>query len=361
MSIIIANNNAAAETIAKKLREDISSLELEAGARIQPLRELAIRFNTSYITARKAVSILCSEGLLESRRGAGIYVCGKDKRTLQDKPAKTIAMLFCGLEQHVTTTPIYSRLLYGVEKEADLHRFNVIISLLKNPKNFSKNEIYSSSAGFLGLGADIPGIKELFEDKAFVWVMGADKSWGDQVSYNNKAVGELAAKTLISRGHKHLATVNVDLLVGKQRCETFCMYATYGGATVDVYDDPSVYISNRFEQHIDQQVMGSWVDRMINSDPMPTGVFVVDMAAHSLYNAFIDKGIVPGKDIEMITCNCRDVPAFRANYSPINIDIYAEEIGALAVRHLQWRLLNDISKRVVLKVEPSLDKLKTNI
>lgn len=357
MTLVLENNTSSAESIAKRLRDDICGLGLEPGTRLQPLRELAVRYDTSYITARKAINILCRQGLLDSRRGAGIYV-RKDEYERTDNAIvanKTIAMLFCGLEQHVITNSIYSRLLYGVEKEADLQGFNVVISLLKSLDSFHKNEIFSSSAGFLALGTDIAGLQSLFAGKVFVWVMGADKAWGDQVSYNNKSVGELAAKTLLLRGHKHLATVNVDPLVGRQRCDTFSLYASQGGATVDVYDDTSAFIKTRFEEHIDQSVMHKWVDQMVCSDPMPTGVFVVDMAADSLYNALLDKGIRPGKDIEMITCNSSDVPAFRTGYTPLNIDIFADEIGAMAVRHLKWRLGNDKSKRVVVKVEPSLD------
>ena len=361
MTLVLENNTCSAESIAKRIKEDIDSLGLEPGTRLQPLRELTVRYDTSYMVMRKAINLLCDEGLLSSRRGAGIYVCDEQVYDYSetDVTDKTIAMLFFGLEQHVTTTPTYSRLLYGIEKEAEAQGYNVIISLLKKPENFHQGKIYNSSRGFLALGGDdLPGIRTLFEDKPLVWVMGADKKWGDQVSYNNKSVGELAAKTLIARGHKHLASINVDNAVGTQRCESFRLHSTAGGATVDVYDDPSALISTRFEQHIDPDKMAFWVEQIINTNPMPTGIFVVDMAAQSLCDALVDKGLQPGEDIEVITCNCVDVPAFRRGYCPLNIDIYAEEVGAMAVRQLHWRLNNPKSKRVVAKLEPSFELLK---
>jgi DNA-binding LacI/PurR family transcriptional regulator len=360
MTLVLENNTYSAEAIARRIKEDICSLGLEPGTRLQPLRELTVRYGTSYMIMRKAINILCDEGLLSSRRGAGIYVC--DERLYDyseaDVTDKTIAMLFFGIEQHVTTSPTYSRLLYGIEKEAEVQGYNVIISLLKKPENFHQGKIYDSSRGFLALGDDLPGMRNLFEDKPLVWVMGADKKWGDQVSYNNKSVGELAAKTLIERGHKHLASINVDNAVGTQRCESFRLHATVNGAIVDVYDDPSALICTRFEQHIDQEKMARWVETILKSKPMPTGIFVVDMAAQSLCDSLVDNGLRPGSDIEVITCNCVDVPAFRRGYCPLNIDIYAEEVGVMAVRQLQWRLNNPDSKRVVAKLEPSIELLK---
>lgn len=356
MNLVLENTINPVDEIVRKLRQEISSLDLQPGTRLQPLRELAVRYDTSYITMRKAINQLTNEGLLNARRGAGIYVNGESADETRDADLKNrnLTMLFCGMEQHVTTTPVYSRVLYGIEKEADNLGFDVIISMMKRVEDFSKTDSYKNSAGFLVLGDDITGMRELFNGKPVVWVMGGDKQWGDQISYNNKSVGEIAAKKLVSRGHKNLAYINVDPVIGRQRCETFRVYAELAGCSVTAYENPSALITNRFEQHIDQEIMNAWVDEIISSSPMPTGILVVDMAAYSLYSSLIDKGIKPGRDIELITCNCCDVPAFRMNYCPIDIDLYAEEIGAMAVRHLRWRLEHPGVKRVVMKIEPSV-------
>ncbi len=356
MNLVLESTINPVDEIVRKLRNEIASLDLAPGTRLQPLRELAARYDTSYTTMHKAINHLSNEGLLNTRRGAGIYVNGETADETEDPSLKnrTVAMLFSGMEQHVTTTPVYSRVLYGIEKEADNLGFDVIISMLKRVDEFSKTDAYNNPAGFLILGDDLKGMHSLFTGKPVVWVMGADKQWGDQISYNNKSVGELAAKTLISRGHKNLAYINVDPVIGRQRCETFRMYAQIQGCNVAVYDNPDALITNRFEQHIDQEVMNRWVDEIIGSNPMPTGVLAVDMAAYSLYSALVEKGLRPGKDIELITCNCCDVPAFRINYCPIDIDLYAEEIGAMAVRHLKWRLEHKDAKRVVVKIEPTV-------
>lgn len=358
MTLVLENNACSAEELARKIKEDINSLGLEPGTRLQPLRELTVRYDSSYMMMRKAINILCDEGLLSSRRGAGIYVCDDQVFNYAENGVtdKTIGMLFFGIEQHVTTTPTYSRLLYGIEKEAEKQGYDVIISLLKKAENFNQNKIYNSSCGFLALGDDeLPGLKDLFEDKPLVWVMGADKQWADQVSYNNKSIGELAAKTLIERGHRHLASINVDKAIGTQRCKSFQLYAMDCGATVDIYDDPSALICTRFEQHVDQKRMVQWVEQIKQSSPVPTGFFVVDMAAQSLCDALADFDLIPGKDVEVISCNCNDVPAFRREYCPLNINIYAEQVGALAVRQLLWRLENLNTERVVLRLEPALD------
>jgi DNA-binding LacI/PurR family transcriptional regulator len=356
MSLVLESSVNPVESIADKIRMEIMSLELEPGTRLQPLRELAIRYGTSYITIRKAVNMLCDEGLLYSRRGAGVYVSGdSDEEDKLNVKNRTLTMLFCGMEQHVTTTPIYSRVLYGIEKEAEENGFDVVISMMKRTEDFVKTDTFNNSAGFLALGDDLGGMKNAFSGKPFVWVMGADKKWGDHISYNNKSIGEMSASTLAARGHKHVAYVNVDPLVGRQRCESFKYYAELSGLSVEPYDDPSALLTSKFEQHVNQGIMDKWVEQILRSKPMPTGIFVVDMAAFSLYSSLVDKGLKPGEDVEIITCNSRDVPAFRRNYCPLNIEIHAEEIGSMAVRHLDWRLSHPQGKRIVMKIEPNFD------
>ena len=357
MSLVLESTINPVDEITDKLRDEIMSLDLEPGTRLQPLRELAARYGTSYITVRKAITHLCEEGLLYSRRGAGVYVSGAEEDACDIKN-KTLTMLFSGMEQHVTTTPVYSRVLYGIEKEAEKLGFDVVISMMKRVDDFSKTDTFNNAAGFLALGDELPGMQSLFKGKPFVWVMGADKKWGDHISYNNKLIGEIAAKTLADRGHKNVAYVNVDPVVGRQRCGTFKFYSELKGVEVHGYDNPDALQTTKFEQHIDQKIMDNWVADMLQSKSMPTGIFVVDMAAFSLYSSLLDKGLKPGKDVELITCNCWDVPAFRRNYCPLNIDIYAEEIGSMAVRHLGWRFAHRDNKRVVMKVEPSLDESK---
>lgn len=62
------------EEIARDLREQITSGALAPGTALPMMREMATRYGVSDITVRKATGMLQREGLVESRRRAGLYV-----------------------------------------------------------------------------------------------------------------------------------------------------------------------------------------------------------------------------------------------------------------------------------------------
>src|SRR5699024_11919345 len=63
----------AHEEVARQLRELMQRDVLRAGGRLPPERDLALRFQVSRATIRQALSILHSQGLVESHVGAGTF------------------------------------------------------------------------------------------------------------------------------------------------------------------------------------------------------------------------------------------------------------------------------------------------
>jgi GntR family transcriptional repressor for pyruvate dehydrogenase complex len=62
------------ESVAEKLREQIRDGNLPTGARLPGHRELAGMFSVGLSSVREAISMLASEGLVETRAGRGTYV-----------------------------------------------------------------------------------------------------------------------------------------------------------------------------------------------------------------------------------------------------------------------------------------------
>jgi GntR family transcriptional regulator len=60
--------------IADDLRGSIESGELEAGAKLPSERDLATSYGTARNTAREAIAILASEGLVVAQHGKGVFV-----------------------------------------------------------------------------------------------------------------------------------------------------------------------------------------------------------------------------------------------------------------------------------------------
>lgn len=62
------------ESVAERLREQIRDGNLPAGERLPGHRELAVAFSVGLSSVREAISMLASEGLVETRAGRGTYV-----------------------------------------------------------------------------------------------------------------------------------------------------------------------------------------------------------------------------------------------------------------------------------------------
>jgi GntR family transcriptional regulator len=63
--------------VASGIRDDIASGKYPAGSRIPSARELAETYSVALTTAVKAVEELREEGLVETRRGKGSFVCAR--------------------------------------------------------------------------------------------------------------------------------------------------------------------------------------------------------------------------------------------------------------------------------------------
>ncbi|NIJ20353.1 GntR family transcriptional regulator [Sphingomonas naasensis] len=63
------------------IRDAIGEQVLDQGDAIPPERDLAVEYDVSRITVRKAISGLVEEGLLSRRRGAGTFVVGRVEKS----------------------------------------------------------------------------------------------------------------------------------------------------------------------------------------------------------------------------------------------------------------------------------------
>lgn len=345
-----------AEVISKKLEADIESQELKDGEKLMTVRQLAAKYETSYPTMRKAINLLADRGILSCRQGSGVYVARKGQSTFQEAFRQKLAVIYCGFEEYVAAGRIYTDLQVGIEEEAVRQNAEVTVLLLQDPQEFIKRDAYSESDGFLIVGEDIPGLRQALEGRPVVWMMGGRKGWGDHISYDNRLVGVFCAEELVAAGRKNLACINVEEGTGDERCRAFKEHAESMEAEVLYWNNPEALIRTRHEQHINFDALSDWVDRIEEKLPDLNGVFVVDLVAYPLYNMLKERGITPGKDIEIATSNWCDYIVGGAQYQPVNILLHPEEVGSVAVQQLCWRIQNPEARRRVLRIEPEVEK-----
>lgn len=352
MELCSSVHGGAVADVAARLKKDIESNNLGFKARLQPLKKLAEKYDVSYLVVQKAVKLLCDEGILLSRRGSGIFVNTNSMQAPTAAEKRVFSVTFCGTERYVLTSPVYSRMIYGIEQEAARRGDEIIVSFLRDAESFRKTEALEKSQGFLLVGST-DGLEPLFRDKAVVCVMGADKKWGDHVTYGNLEVGVMAADELIARGHRHVVSINVHAVHGEERCRAFCEHARSFGVNVTSINDPEALIKSSFEEHIEYESLKGWVDRILAMDPRPTAAFVVDVVTNPFCNLLAERGVKLGEELEVITGqygpSSNGLP-----YRPLSVEMHPEEVGMLAVRQLRWRMVNPDARRMVIKIEPEL-------
>jgi len=77
--------------IAERLADEIAEGSVAEGDRVPSTNELAAFYRINPATAAKGINVLIDEGLLEKRRGIGMFVAGGARERLLDARRKRFA------------------------------------------------------------------------------------------------------------------------------------------------------------------------------------------------------------------------------------------------------------------------------
>jgi LacI family transcriptional regulator len=170
---------------------------------------------------------------------------------------------------------------------------------------------------------------------------------GDLIQPDNEMIGEMAARYLLERGHKHLAVVTARLghVEAQVRADRFTRFARGAGAAVLALEC--------------KPDMDAIADRLLSQEPRVTGLFMPlgDHLVEGVYRALQQRAIScggAGRDINLISCNNDATHLRLLDPSLPNIDIRAEEIGREAAQTLLWRIQHPHEHRRCILIEPRL-------
>jgi LacI family transcriptional regulator len=172
------------------------------------------------------------------------------------------------------------------------------------------------------------------------------------VKPDHQAIGELAAGHLLGRGHQRLAYLNPDI--------DFPLYqhrlASFRAATEAAGVPPQVY-SSRGTNDLNEEAE-RLVEQWVTASPRPTGIFVpVDRVTLFIYRHLEQRGIAPGKDVDIVSCDNEKELLSLMRPPPASIDLNRDMIARLAVERLLWRMKNGLSSpSVVTTVSPTLTR-----
>lgn len=272
-----------------------------------------------------------------------------------------IGFLTLGTSQS-RATPAFQDLLRGVSDTLIKNGMDLVFSHVTEPAELTSRLADRKLDGLLLHGSLARPIEPaVVRNLPVVWLMGnrARPTFGDQVLPDAYGEGEIAANYLVSRGHKHLAYLNLDRGHWPFRVAAHALAAVASelgavGHVVEQTREDSIV--NYWPEHT-PHAADALVDRLLQIDPVPTGLFIADdMQTALLQPALIRRGIEigPGKT-EIISANNETPYLVGLSPRPASIDIRVETIGRRGVEQLIWRIDHrNVPERIIMAVEPKL-------
>ena len=286
-------------------------------------------------------------------------------RIKRSRPAsyrKMQVALISQLKPFLLQTPVYSKLLHGIEDELGKLDYNLIIRNLpdENPEDKIPHKI--DGAILFHVNAIQSNAKLLRELRRIpcVSVMGQaeEGEFFDHVTYKNGNIGLIAAEYLLSKGHKVLLYMGKENDVG---CADFNRRAGFmpavgkGGATTyeilsDYFIDESVKM-----QLPNIKTVGNAVDKFLRLPRRPTAIFAsADIIVVGLYHTLRHYDIIHGRDVEIVGVNNDSILLNNFSPRPASVDIHAETVGRKAVERLLWRIDNPKEPLGKIEIEPEM-------
>jgi LacI family transcriptional regulator len=257
------------------------------------------------------------------------------------------------------SSPVYGDVLHGLETTARAVDASILLHHVPDPEQ-SQLEILAGKVDGLILFGGHPQQAQLGKLGALacVHVMGTpdEDAWCDHVTYKNSSIGYLAARYLLEKGHRKtacLALSDSGFLADRQR--TFALAMERGEGAAQVLNGDGLVIPSANGQVLDGKRLSKLMDQLLASRPRPTGLFVTaDIAVPPVYLQLLQRGLRPGKDIEVVSCNNERSLLNGLDPRPAVVDIHAEEVGRRAVERLLWRMQNRKAPAADLLIHPSL-------
>src|SRR5439155_33424 len=99
----------------------------------------------------------------------------------------------------------------------------------------------------------------------------------------------------------------------------------------------------------------SIAEAIATSDPRPDGLFVSqDVEAIGLYPMLVQRGIRPGTDVQIISCNNEQSGLAMLSPRPATIDLGTDQIGRWAVTRLVNRIARPSEPPIRMLIAPKL-------
>lgn len=251
--------------------------------------------------------------------------------------------------------PVIAAAVAAVSKAAEAQGLAVAITEMLSPDAVNPILRRKDVVGALAL---IPGVPDKAVSDQIVRMLPTVRIMGgqlapteiDHVTTDNNAVGYMAGTYLVERGCKRLAFVTAapswqflrlrraGFRAAAEDTGVFCHVPDY--ATLPITHEKYVALPPQLDQILEHKVDGVFVSR--------------DEEAVELYRLMAARGMTPGVDLQIISCDNDPIRLASVSPRPVSIELGLEEIAHHAVRRLIWRAKYPKAPPVRILVRPHI-------
>lgn len=289
----------------------------------------------------------------------------KGHRPKRSRPASYRKMqiaLISQVKPFLLQTPVYSKLLHGIEDELGKLDYNLIVRNLPN-ENPEEKIPHKIDGAILFHTSAMQHNKKLLKElrkMPCVNIMGeaGGNEFFDHITYNNRSIGRMAAEHLLSKGHKvflFLSNAFPSAVWFNLRGKDFISTARKaGGKTFEILFEDLIDESG-IVQLPNVKKLGQAIEKMKSLPATPTAIFVpADIYTVGLYHTLRHYDIIPGKDVEIVGVNNDSFTLNHFTPRPASVDIHPEAVGRKAVERLLWRIDNPKEPLEKILIEPEM-------
>jgi LacI family transcriptional regulator len=180
----------------------------------------------------------------------------------------------------------------------------------------------------------------------------------DHVTTDNMAVGRLAHQHLAAAGCKDVAFITEypSWPLMRLRGQAFANSARDAGHRVSSYVVGSNGAGEVYSPRVHAAAtLEELVNKMASRPQRPTGIFsATDRLTLKLYPLLESRGMFPGKDVVVVSCDNQEAMLSLLRPRPASVDLRPDTIGQLAVARLIHRLQFPQEAALQIQVPPAL-------
>ena len=296
--------------------------------------------------------------VLTSMRALGYK---QERRRKMRNGGKLVALLIVSCNQFHDYASTCWLMMRGVEQALQVAGYSLVTAHVLSKEQIPAVVRNGAVAGLILIGHNpSEAVVDALPKVPMVWLTSRHNETDDIAVPGNEAVGRIAAEYLISHGHRHIGILNTMVSPAVDiRRQYFRFIAADAGVIVSEFvyqessaaDEAGILDLDELESRV-----GMLIDQFLAASPRPTGLFVPqDMQTAMVYRVLFRRGVVPGKELEIIGSDDEKGSLIGLYPRPASISIGPQAMGRRAVDQLFWRMENpSVLEPMRVMVEPRL-------